>query len=222
MKKFIYIVLMLFCIGFITGCGTTMTKDVSKFKEEYEGLNGKKTENGKTYRTIKFDDDINVVYEDASQIVERLKNGSGVIYLGFPECPWCRTMLPVLLNVLEEDNRTLYYFNAKEIRDSKHLDENHNVITDKEGTKEYKEMLELLNDYLGPYEGLEDESIKRIYLPTVIFVENGEIKGVHIGTVDSQEDPYKSLTESQEEELEESYESYLEKLGNETCSREGC
>ncbi len=222
MKKGLHLLLLILCIGLLVGCGTTLTKDEAKFKEDYESLNGKTTENGKSYRTLHFDEKTNVVYENASQIVKRLEKGTGVIYLGFPECPWCRTMIPILLDVLEEQNQTLYYFNAREIRDEKHLDDNGNVVTDKEGTDEYKKMLSILNDYLGPYEGLQDEQIKRIYLPTVIFVQDGQIVGVHSGTVESQSNPYQPLTEQQEDELEEIYYSYLTKLTGKTCSREGC
>ena len=29
-------------------------------------------------------------------------DGTGIIYFGFPECPWCRNAVPVLLDAAEE------------------------------------------------------------------------------------------------------------------------
>ena len=222
MKKGLKVLLCLFCVMTLTACSFNLTKDEAKFKEEYESLNGKKSESGKTYHTLDFDDNTNVIYQTEEEIVTLLKEGTGVIYLGFPECPWCRSMLPVLLDVLEETDEPLYYLNAKEIRDEKKLDENKEIVTTKEGTKSYQEMLKLLDEYLDPYEGLNDPSIKRIYLPTVIFVKDGDIEAVHSGTVSSQEDPYKSLTDSEEDELEAIFENGLSSITNATCSRNGC
>ncbi len=223
MKRIIPIFFLFLCVFLFTGCErNTLTKEEVKFKEEYESLNSKKTDSGKTYKPIFIEEKTGVQYKSPSEIVEILKTGTGIIYLGFPECPWCRTALPVLLDAMEEESyRNFYYLDAREIRDSKHL-ENGQVITDQEGTKEYQEMLSLLSSYLGPYEGLEDNTIKRIYFPTVIFIKEGVIKGVHIGTVDTQKDPYQSLTDKEEDQLEEIYENYIKQVNGSVCGRSGC
>ncbi len=222
MKRGLKLLFVFATLFVLVGCGITFTDEELKFKEEYESLNGQKTESGQTYKPIFIEEKTGVQYKDASEIIDIIKKGTGVIYLGFPECPWCRTVLPVLLDAMdEEEYRTLYYFDAREIRDTKHL-ENGTVVTDKEGTKEYYEMIELLKNYLGPYEGLEDSSIKRIYFPTIIFVKDGKIKGVHIGTIESQEDPYKALTEQEEDILEDTLESYIRQVNGSICGKNGC
>lgn len=224
MKKGLQLLLVLICLFTLVGCGSEkFTADEIKFREEYSSLNGKKTESGKTYLPIFIEEKTGVEYKTAKEIVNIMKKGTGVIYLGFPECPWCRNALPVLLEAMdEEEYRTLYYLNAKDIRDEKHLDEAGNIVTDKEGTEEYKEMLEILKDYLDPYTGLEDNTVKRIYLPTVIFVKDGKIKGVHTGTIDSQSDPYQGLSEAEEDKLEEIYENYVKEVKGTVCAKNGC
>ena len=62
--------------------------------------------------------------------------------------------------------------------------------------------MERLKDYLGPYQGLNDDTIKRLYFPTVVFVKDGQIQMFHEGTIPSQDDPYVKLTDDQEDELE--------------------
>ena len=78
---------------------------------------------------------------------------------------------------------------------------------------------EILKDELGSYEGLEDESIKRLYFPTVVFVKQGKIEKVHIGTLDSQKDPYKGLNEKQKKQLKNIFIKNIKKIENITCDK---
>ena len=70
--------------------------DNIKFKEEYERLNGKKSESG-TYLKVKIDKDNPMIYANIEDVQKLLENGTGVVYFGFPECPWCRNMVPNLI-----------------------------------------------------------------------------------------------------------------------------
>lgn len=177
--------------------------DISKFKEEYEEYNNKKNDSGTEYLNVEVSTKNNVKYSSYDEVFSLLENGTGVIYFGFPTCPWCRNLVPVLLDSqLEAGLDKIYYLNNKEDRDTKVL-ENGKIITEKEGTDNYKKLLEKLDPVLGEYKELEDSSIKRLYFPTVIFVKDGKIVDSHIGTVSSQENPYIALTESQYNELKE-------------------
>ncbi|MDD2378139.1 MAG: thioredoxin family protein [Bacilli bacterium] len=175
------------------------------FKEEYQLLNGKEATNGNTYTKVELDSDNRFVYADFEQIKEVIK-GTGVIYFGFPECPWCRNAVPVIEEAAKEVGlEKIYYLNVADIRDQKELDENGNVVTINEGTEEYKELLELLHDSLPVYKGLNDPTIKRIYVPLVMTFKNGKVIDSHLSTVDSQENPYIDLTDEQAEELLQIY-----------------
>lgn len=219
MKKVLVFILML-SVLFMTGCGkdntNSFTDDEVKFKEEYESLNGK-TQNDKKIMNIEVLDDNNMVYVDSSEVIDIIKNKTGVIYFGFPTCPWCRNAVPVLLDAMKDAGlNQIYYANLLEERDQKHLDEGE-IVTDKEGSKNYQELLELLKDHLGAYEGLEDDSIKRLYFPTVLFVKNGKVEDIHIGTVDSQENPYERLTDKEYKELKNIYTKAIKKVQVLTC-----
>ena len=187
--------------------------DAKHFKTEYEKLNGLKDKNKKKYIEVKIPKDNNVKYASFDKVMEFLDNGTGILYLGFPECPWCRNMVPILIDTaMENEIENSYYFNALSIRDIKKLDDDGNIITTKKGTKDYYKLVDKLKDFLGPYEGLGDDSIKRIYFPTVIFLQGGKIVGSHIGTVDSQKDPYKVLNKSQKKELKQIFVDNINKI----------
>ena len=194
--------------------------DSMKFKEEYESLNEKENElTGKEYLKVSIKENNPIKYATYSEIKNIITSGTGVIYFGFPECPWCRNAVPVLLEAAEDNGiDKVYYFNALDIRDKKHLDENGNIVVDDEGTKEYKELVELLYDYLDVYSGLNDDTIKRLYFPTVIFVKNGKIIGNHSGTVESQTDPSIVLNENEHNELKKIYTNYMKTISSNLCN----
>lgn len=112
-----------------------------KFAEEYKTTK----DNVFTYRTI----------EEINKI---LKNGTGLVFLGFPECPWCRGYVPIINEVAKKEGlEKIYYFNIYEDR--------------KNNTEEYQEMVKLLKGFLR----YDDEGNERIYAPSLIAVKNGKI-----------------------------------------------
>jgi thiol-disulfide isomerase/thioredoxin len=196
--------------------------DALKFKDEYESLNNKTNDHGKEYVNIKIDEENPIVYANYDEIIYILENGTGVIYFGFPECPWCRNSVPVLLDAAKEIGvDKIYYYNALSIRDTKSLDDKGNIVTDKKGTDEYYKLVDLLSDVLTPYEGLNDDSIKRLYFPTVVYVKDGKVLSSTIGTVDSQTDPYVKLNDDQYNELKNIYMENMNKVYNILCD-EAC
>lgn len=112
-----------------------------KFAEEYKTTK----DNVFTYRTI----------EEINKII---KNGTGLIFLGFPNCPWCRGYVPIINEVAKKEGlEKIYYFNIYEDR--------------KNNTEEYQEMVKLLKDFLR----YDDEGSERIYAPSLIAVKNGKV-----------------------------------------------
>lgn len=214
-------VFLIIGIGLYIFLDDDITKDERAFKNEYENLNGQKNENGRTNIEVEIPKDNNIKYASSDEVMKFLDEGTGILYLGFPKCPWCRNIVPTLLETAKENEiEDIYYFNALSIRDEKKLDEDGNIITTKKGTKAYYKLVDRLKDQLTPYEGLNDESIKRLYFPTVIFVQSGKIVGSHIGSVDSQENPYKPLTKQQKKELKSIYTNNINKIYG-TCD-ENC
>lgn len=209
---------------------SSLNTDAMKFKREYEKYNNKKIDSGKEYLNLNIKSNNPIKYKSADDLIDIISNKTGIIYLGFPECPWCRNAISVLLDVSEEnDIKDIYYFNIKNERDSYTLegsklvyekDENGNEI---KGTKDYSKLLKALDsvlfDYVLEIDGKKYETgVKRIYAPSVIFIKDGKIIGIQVSTVESQTDPYKKLTKDQYNELYDIYNDYVVKMKSSTCS----
>lgn len=206
-------VICLICIGVVLANKDNMQAPVidTKFYDEYTSYNGKETSNGKNYPEVTIDKNNLYYYASEDDIKELLNNGTGVLYLGFPTCPWCRN----IVSILNEAGRDygiakINYYDIKEIRSSFSFDDD-NKLVKTDGTGLYNFLLAKLDNFLTEY-GINDKNgklvdtgEKRIYAPTVVFVKNGEIKEVIEGTVDSQKDPYVLLDETQRTELKNKY-----------------
>ena len=65
------------------------------------------------------------------EIINILEHGTGVVYLGFPECPWCTAYVPYLNEVAKaNDVDKVYYYNILNDR--------------KDNTDNYKKMIDIL------------------------------------------------------------------------------
>jgi thiol-disulfide isomerase/thioredoxin len=187
---------------FLSACAAN--DDAARFAHEYEVLNGRTTPDGEhVYKRVDIPPKNKFVYTDGKNAVNLLASGSGVLYMGFPECPWCRTLLPVLIAAIDESGYkgNVYYYNGLDDRDALSLSGDGAIVIEEKGEQAYHDLVNMLYDYLTPYKGLDDESIKRIYFPTTVFFKDGTIVSVHLVTLDSQESGYDELTELQYQEL---------------------
>lgn len=220
------LVLMIPLLILLTGC--FKTTDGEKFKEEYESLNGTTSVSDKEYLDVNVDKNNVIKYVSIDRIIDIIKNGTGVIYLGYPECPWCRNAVPALLEASESTSiDTIYYLNMKDVRDRLTLDSDGNIITEKEGVKGYDELLTVLDSILDDYTLTREDGTtvtaeeKRVYVPLVVFVKDGKIVDYHADTVESQSDPYVALTEEERNELINTYkEGMLKVTGDSSCNEE--
>lgn len=123
-------------------------------KEKNTNIDGKKF--AEEYTSVTKDNVF--VYRSAEEIINILEHGTGVVYLGFPECPWCTAYVPYLNEAAKaNDVDKVYYYNILNDR--------------KDNTDNYKKMVDILKDYLK----FDEEGNKRIYAPSVIAVKDGEI-----------------------------------------------
>lgn len=193
MKKLVALLLTFLLV--LTGCsGIKVTKidddndtDAIKFSEEYTAV---PEDNVYKYATI-------------NNVTDTIKSGSGIIFLGFPTCPWCKEAAPVLNEVAKsKDVKEIFYYNIKEIRAN--------------NTKEYKELVSLLSDFLTT----DENGDKRIYAPTVVFVQNGVVKGIHIATVDGHDahDAHeRTMTDDEKAQLKQIYSDLIDQVYNDEC-----
>lgn len=211
MKKMRKILLLLMLLILVVGCDNSNNSektDAILFQEEYENLNGKESDYGSVYRSLDIEKDNPFVYKEAGDILKMIDDEETfVVYFGFASCPWCRSVIPSLIEVSRDLGiQTIYYVDVKEIRDVLTLDENGSVILEKEGTNDYYRLVEKFDDVLERYvltdeDGKEvDTGKKRIYAPNIISIVNGEVMGMTDGISQKQTDAYMELTEEIKDE----------------------
>ena len=161
--------------------------DSVKFSKEYPGVG---ENNVFEYKTIE-------------EIIKIFESGTGVVYLGFPECPWCQRYV-IYLNEVANDVglKNIYYFNILQDR--------------KDNTEGYRTLLSLLDGYLLN----DDDGNPRIFVPDISVVVNREIVGhdnetsMESGSVDEY------WTEQKVENFKNKLKGILEKVVNncKTCN----
>lgn len=161
----------------------TVKSDAEKFSEEYTLV----------------DKDNKFRYANIDEVIDTLEDGTGVVYLGFPECKWCQ-QYTVYLNELAKDRNIpeIMYYNIREDR--------------QDNTKNYQTIVNLLKDYLPE----DEEGNPRVYVPAVIFMSNGKILGFDDETAyDTKgcDEPSKYWTKKEVNDLKDRLNSYLDKSG---------
>lgn len=182
----------------------SIKKTAKDFKEEYEKLNHQKDTEGNSYINLSIDSGNIIQYATYDKIFSLLERGTGVIYFGTPESNQSRVLLPILFDASEEVGiDTIYYLDLSNDRDQKELGEDGKVIIKKEGTENYQKLVKKLDSVLGSYDGLEDDSIKRIYFPTLIFVKDGEMIASHVAREESNDSSSIPMDEEESQRLKE-------------------
>ena len=105
-------------------------------------------------------DDNVFVYASVDEIIDTLENGNGVVYLGFPECQWCQRYVVYLNDVAKKNNvDKILYYNIREDRN--------------DNSENYLKIVDLLKDYLQD----DEDGNPRIFVPAIIFMNDGKIVG---------------------------------------------
>lgn len=200
MKKWLVVLLSVGLLFGMVGCNKKEENnivpetDAMKFKKEYESYNGNQNSEGLKIE-LSISEENPIVYAGFDEIMEILKNGTGIIYFGFPTCPWCRNIVPVLIDAAKEQNiDKIYYLDPSSIRDN--------------GTDQYEQ----LKSYLSNYLEVNSSGEKTLYVPDVYFVKYGKIVGHHLGSVNSQTSAYTPLTDIQHSELKLIYQNLIKNM----------
>ncbi|MCF0125254.1 MAG: hypothetical protein HUJ68_05780 [Clostridia bacterium] len=218
MKKKLILVLLLIVIIFAR-CTNKNSNDEYKFKEEYESLNGLiREKDGKTIRTISIPANNRVKYSTEEEIIQKIDNGETfVIYFGYSDCPWCRSILPTLIKVIKKRNLpVLYYVCVEDIRDTLTVSNSREITTVKSGSDGYYKLLEklapVLNDYsLNDSEGkFIKTNEKRIYAPNIVSIIKGIPTQMVEGISKSQDDGYTELTKDMTKESYDIFDKFLD------------
>ena len=123
---------------------TTALSDAAKFKQHYS----------------QAADDNRFVYVSPSEIKQIFEHGSGLVFLGFKECPWCQKLAPMIDEAAKAEGLTkVYYMDIRQARAN-------NDVT-------YQMMVEKLKDYLAK----DGSGNPRIFVPDVTALRDGKIVG---------------------------------------------
>ena len=206
-------------------------EDGRKFKEEYEAYNTKEREDdkGNYFQKLDIPENNPIKYASIAEAVELLNKGTGVIYFGYPTCPWCRNAVPVLLEAAKEKKMNrIYYLNVNEYKNTFMVNDG-KVEKVKEEKDGYYDLLKALDSVLDPYVLTSDGKTyevgeKRIYVPFVVFVKDGKIVSTHLGTVNLEgtQTKYDVLTKKQHDELLDTYLSAIEDIQSNSYCDEDC
>ena len=193
---------LIFC--FVCGCSKTeqvenveQTKTEEKLKTSEEELK-KLPDNQRfkrEYEEYNYDipleivEDNTVSYIDKENILSVIENKTGIVYFGYPSCPWCRNAVPILVETAVANQLPIYYFDLTQ-------------FTEVDDT--YNSLLEIINKHLGT------ENQDYIDVPLVLTIQNGTILASRIGTVGSHTDPYVVMTQDEMLELSQRYQEIID------------
>ena len=129
-----------------------------------------------------------VTIEEVDAIFE--EKDDAILMIGFGECPWCIDLAPVLSETVSELNLDdkAYYFNT---RPDGVKENDYRYGSDPTYLKLYERLL--------PY--LEEDEV--VYAPTVAYIKDGEIKGIHVGTLEDHDAHKRDLTADETKTLKD-------------------
>ena len=95
-----------------------------------------------------------------TEVIDIFESGDGVVFLGFPECPWCQQLAPIVDEAAKAERlEKVYYLNIREARAN--------------NDETYQNLIKQLEDYLPK----DEDGNPRIYVPDVTVVRQGKIIG---------------------------------------------
>jgi thiol-disulfide isomerase/thioredoxin len=224
-KNFIIIALLLLVSFTLTACQSKsiQNEDATKFKEEYESLNGIENSNGKIHRTVSINENNPFVYSSGEEIVSKIENKETFyVYFGSKLCPWCRSVVEKAIEVANKKGiNTIYYVDiwddeGTEILRDKYTLEDNTLTKIIDGTDSYYKLLEYLDNVLSDYTLTDSDGKtvetkeKRIYAPSFIYIENGKAVRLEEGISSKQNDSRGELTSDILEEEEELFNKFFE------------
>ena len=123
---------------------TVALSDAAKFKQHYSQVA----------------DDNRFVYVSPSEIKQIFEHGSGLVFLGFKECPWCQKLAPMIDEAAKAEGLDrVYYMDIRQARANN--DATYQMLVDK------------LKGHLAK----DGSGSPRIFVPDVTALHDGKIVG---------------------------------------------
>lgn len=211
MKRYSKTIIFLIFILFILGVVFYVVYKKNSFSSLYSNV-----PKDNVYKKINIDDALDLI-----------ENKTGIIYIGYPTCPWCKSLVPILNEVAKEDEvNTVYY-----------IDDFYSMRPDKnekpKNVKEYNKLVDLLGSEIVDMKS-ENSQFNVIKVPLVLFIKDGKIVDYHKGTyqghtlkekVDKDGNTIKyleELTEKQKNQIKNTLDKKIRKVYSNKCDDTGC
>ncbi len=211
MKRYSKTIIFLIFILFILGVVFYVVYKKNSFSSLYSNV-----PKDNVYKKINIDDALDLI-----------ENKTGIIYIGYPTCPWCKSLVPILNEVAKEDEvNTIYY-----------IDDFYSMRPDKnekpKNVKEYNKLVDLLGSEIVDMKS-ENSQFNVIKVPLVLFIKDGKIVDYHKGTyqghtlkekVDKDGNTIKyleELTEKQKNQIKNTLDKKIRKVYSNKCDDTGC
>ena len=223
-KKLLLIGLLLTIV--LTGCTYKyVNPDKTKFKEDYESLNGEAVAADVAYRVLAIPTDHPFTYRTIDDLNEMIENKESFIaYFGSNWDPWCRSMILTAIDKANEHEiEKIYYIDVRpdniitnDIRDIYTKDESGNIKISHYGNAAYKSFTKSLNYLLKNYEsrdislkGTKYEGEHIIDTSTFIMVKDGKGIAVINGNSSLQTDPYMDLNYEIYKDMDKKFDEFF-------------
>lgn len=192
MRRLMMFMLMASLILIANGCSDSQKSDTKTTKKnvcDIECDNADMSE----YETMGEDHVFKeITFAQSNELLNK-KEFTGIIYYGYPSCPWCIEAVPVMNEVANNHNLTIYYVNKKSQESIDHPEEEEKAI-------------EILDAAYGL--DVDDETKEpRLYVPEVVVVNNGEIIGHNMGTVKGHDAHERKMSDDEKLILKTIYEN---------------
>ena len=122
-------------------------------------------------------------YELAVRYIEQGK--TFIVFVGYPDCNFCRALVPYLDETCENKGMDVYYINA--IPADGEIDEENRL-----------KLVEYVKDHNSP----DPDGNPTLWAPSIIYVQQGKVIGVHEGTVNTHNANEREMTQKEAARLE--------------------
>ncbi len=127
----------------------------------------------------------------------KLNSGADAIfYIGYSTCPWCVEALPIMNEVAQELNLTIYYI-------------------DKKAETSDPDTIRAVEEVLGDRLDQDEDGKPHLYVPYVVVMQDGEIRADHTGTLADHDAHERKMSEAEQAELKQIYTEMFQILTSE-------
>lgn len=136
------------------------------------------------------------------------ENGTGILYYGRTNCPWCQRAVPILDEAAQEAGLTVYYIDATvpiALKEDGEVDQ-------QKSTEIYNQLVDQIKEILPQ----DENGNYNFQIPEVIAVKDGKIVGHHLSLVDdfTLTDEEAQMSEEQQAELKKIYAEMIRSIAD--------